>query len=1837
MNNKQSQNRRVRTEDAVLLPTHHHKNVENAMPDRFDLLLQVSQLLNHSDEMEIGLNHITELMVTCWQCSFCRVFLLSEDGMNLETIAAYPRPPFLNGFSWQMEIGDCTAVSDWPRLDELLNKYRSSIIKNSGKNGQTILKKWSELLALEHDLQSQLVIPLRANDKALGLLELGQLKPWEDAPFSERNNKLAIIVAEQIAAYIDRMLLLQQSRHRERLLASLDETSRAIRAVKEHDKLLREVIRLAAKLVDCTMGGLYVNRPTFNELSLKEVYRLDVQLVGSVLAHGTGLIGKTAVYKTTQFTNEYPAWTNPEPIFTPYNIQTLVAIPLTKENGDLEAILFVADQEKKHRLTTIDIDILERLGQQAAIALQTSSALGQEARIFNRLTLLHRISEYIQSIHDLDRILMVILTGVTARYGLGFNRAVLLLCDQIGKNLVGRMGIGHFTQSAASSGWQHDMDAGVSDFGQFIRLFEAGEIETTPLETIVTQINVPISPNSTDAFSRSLMQQASYKLELIEEDLLPKQFHDLFKPHWPLAITPLVVREQAIGLIVVDNKFTDSPITHEDMSLLRTYANTAALGIDRIQLLQKTKQSRDYFHAFSKASNALIASDDPDQVWQTIMTQACEVAQANRVRMFLIDTESCWARDINELGKIKSRKLRSHSKAMQIMRDGKPGIIDTKTNEDEVGLTYLGNGALITVGLPVSIDGERIGVMWFYYDEHRHFPDAEIEALQLYVNQAAIAYENARRLKELTHMHRAAKALGKAESVQEVLYQIVVNACGVLAADSAAIFSYDTARNEFDPEYSVAYGIPEELWQQSQKRGPRVGGTAHTIFQRGWVGVRNVKDQEKYRFLGQWTQDTLNKLGVRSFQAIALKLGEEPLGVLYVNYNNIHAFFPEEQQVAQTFGSHAAQALRNAQLLSRLRKARTTASIVADVSTLANLDETLRSITSGLHIALHCDVVTVHVYNSQRDRWLPRPTVYGALYSDRFKGVVESFSLIDQMEDLGLGRLIVPDVQRSPYFAGSRFSRDEQIVACAAFRLCFGQHLVGALFVNYRQPHQFLQVELEDIELFANQAAVAIHNAQLYEQMQKRTLALKGLHEAGQVLTSSLDTEKILAQIAEQVCRLLNSSERKIGYTSIWLVEDGQYARVVATYPPEELSQTKEVLGNVLDVFAEENGRLGIVSRVIRTGEYELVENVSDDPDYIETFNATISELVMPIKSDGKVIGIINIEHNSLDAFDLQDVQLIESLASQAAVAIQNAALFRRAEEHGVTLNALFKAGNAIASSLDINEILNEIVKQAFKLTGAIGMQARFSCLIMRNGELLDFVAAYPKERLLDLQQKVGRIDLNVDQRFGVIGRAFKTGKPQLVPDVTEDLNYLAYDEDTRSELAVPIKIGEKVIGVINVEHPTVDAFDQLDEMALASLAGQAAVAIRNAEAYREATILQEVSEAFAGELDREETLKMVLQAAVQLTRAPESSILFWDEILNSYQPAYTLCPNGHFMWYKTTARDNGATHKIMTEQCTVVINDVLQDLNANPTLSKKGRRSVVGVPVICGSQVTAVLHVYSHEPYLFQEQQVKQLETLAGIAGVALTKVNQHEELKKTKGMVGSRTALAWMGMASNAWRHNIEGDAVNIRNAASLLKMKINDGANDAPDLHEIEHRLDLIHDLANQILERPITPPLSSEEGVGLVVINDLLRERTLQLWKDGKYDGLMEPIFNLQATDNVLVWASSEWLRRALDLVIDNAGDAMVTAPRKQLTIETAVTDDEIQIFIQDTGRGIPEDVLENLFTGESALPKREGHLGRGLLMVQAIIETYGGEVCVQATSSNGTVMLLSLPVAKDNAK
>ena len=659
-----------------------------------------------------------------------------------------------------------------------------------------------------------------------------------------------------------------------------------------------------------------------------------------------------------------------------------------------------------------------------------------------------------------------------------------------------------------------------------------------------------------------------------------------------------------------------------------------------------------------------------------------------------------------------------------------------------------------------------------------------------------------------------------------------------------------------------------------------------------------------------------------------------------------------------------------------------------------------------------------------------------------------------------------------------------------------------------------------------------------------------------------------------------------------------------------------------------------IVGTAIRQGNYILVADVRRDDRFWPNplLSKTCAEMAFPLKVQGHVIGVLDVQSKHALQLEDEDVQALETMANQLANAIANARLYAQAQAQTAALRVLFEAGQAVISSLDINNTLDTIVQKAWELTEANGRKAQFSCILMQNGVSLDFEAAYPPETLASLKNNIGNIPLEENGRFGITGRAFKTGKPQLVPDVQADPDYIVYDTDSRSALVVPIvAVGPKIIGVINIEHSEANAFSEQDQSTLVSLAAQAAIAIQNAEAYREAQILQQMGLALAGTLDLDDMLQIILDSAMELTRTTSGSVLFWNGEQERYAPAYTSSGLGKKpQLYQTTARIHGGFSRyVIDHREPFIIYDSLIEENINPMVIHKSRRSLIGVPIQCEGRVIAVLHVHSREPKHFFDHQTVLLETLANQAGMAIAKAEQYEELKKAKGLVGARTALAWMGMASNAWRHSIEGDAINIRNLVSGITPQIAALAAEGVVDETITTHLELISTLSKQIFNHPITPPLRSEEGAAPIAVNDLIRERLSQLWEDDKYAQIEPPIVKLTPSEQATVWVSPEWLRLALDLVIDNGIEAMADSDVKQLRIETAVSGDNLEIIIQDSGKGIPPDLLPMLF--QAIRPPREGNLGRGLLMVQAILQTYDGDIYVKESTPEGTQMVLCLPI------
>lgn len=961
------------------------------------------------------------------------------------------------------------------------------------------------------------------------------------------------------------------------------------------------------------------------------------------------------------------------------------------------------------------------------------------------------------------------------------------------------------------------------------------------------------------------------------------------------------------------------------------------------------------------------------------------------------------------------------------------------------------DGVKAAACLPLIHDKSR-GALWLHFNEIHRFSEAEKQALQIYAAQAASAYDAARRMKHLSQIRLATERMAKALTPEQALQEIVNSTATVLQADVVVFWPYSEIQDKFIPEELTTFGLMEQDEARLRETEPRPGPTTQHIMKVGYVAVNDVADP-KHEFIATETRDLLVNLQVKSFQAIVPRVGEEKLGVLFIDYCQARVFDEKDKERLHTLASHAALALKTSRLLDQQRRIQQTAGVIAEAVVQDSIGETLSVVARSVRQVVEADVVTLYAYNEAThrfDAWgsdiIEQRVPSSMTPAHDLKPQSVAFRMIGIDQPLYY-RLAEKDADQDEWLSG-RFVRIEGIQAAINFQLRAQGKKVGVMFVNFRSPHRFASDEIATLRLFADLSAGAILSAQLQWAANRRANALNALFQAGEAMTSSLTLEKTLSQIAEQALELMGD-QKQSGCASHLALKYGRRLRFEAASSQDTLERLRSKVGT-LDL--ETASKIGIIGRVALTGESKIVSYAANEPDYIPFEPDTHSELAVPIKLEGRVIGVINVEHPEPDVFREEDQQALENLAAQAAAAIKNARLYEQAR-------LLADISHDVAKSLEVEAFLESLfgrLCQIFKERG-IDIHPSLGTFDADSQALL----TYPT-RFYPAAARPGKISI---QSHGIMPWVARHQQTYYAPDVTQDENYNQLLGITESEAAVPIFFGEEFFGVLDLESPQIDAFTEDDLALIQTVAHQIATIVHN---------------------------------------------------------------------------------------------------------------------------------------------------------------VRQYEELKQTKGLVGARTAVAWMGMVSAQWRHKVQTDATTIRDNILLLRQDLRHTISD-----DIAKRLAGMEMLAERILAAPINAPLSPEEGIESVVIGKVIQERFNQLQQRQPIRNVLYT-FESNVDDSVTVRASAAWLTRILDLLVENALIAMSNSPEKRLTVGVERPQGGVKITVQDIGCGIPEAVLRKLFKEPIQKQPGERGLGSGLLMAQTIAQTYQGDIYVESTGPDGTCMVLKLP-------
>ena len=342
----------------------------------------------------------------------------------------------------------------------------------------------------------------------------------------------------------------------------------------------------------------------------------------------------------------------------------------------------------------------------------------------------------------------------------------------------------------------------------------------------------------------------------------------------------------------------------------------------------------------------------------------------------------------------------------------------------------------------------------------------------------------------------------------------------------------------------------------------------------------------------------------------------------------------------------------------------------------------------------------------------------------------------------------------------------------------------------------------------------------------RRATQAELLYKVGQRISGKLELQELLAAIT----KFIFDAFHYYGVT-LWLMDQ-----------KGECLSIKAFTGNH-NVYVSDEFRLavgeGMIGHAAATGKSQVSGDVSQDPNYIRMADEeTKSEIAVPIKSGAKVIGVLDIQNDKVDAFDLADIMLIETLADQTAMAIENAQLYesvkqelaerKRAERINQTL---FSISNAVNTTFNLEELYKSI---RHSLGQVIDVGNFFIAIYDREKDIISFPYIVDEmEKLEDLRADI----IGASRSSSLSAEIIKTGshlfiKKNEIIARSKKLGLEVFGTPAELWLGVPLKVKNEVIGAMVVQsYKDPDRYNQKDQEILISVSDQVALAIERKKA----------------------------------------------------------------------------------------------------------------------------------------------------------------------------------------------------------------------------------------------------------------------------------------------------------------------------------------------------------------------------------------------------------------------
>ena len=1637
--------------------------------------------------------------------------------------------------------------------------------------------------------------------------------------FDDEEVRLAEAFAAQAATAIENARLYSLETSRRATLAALAEIERDLAAELNLDRLLRLIIERASRLF-LAQGTIYLmgDDGTLTAAALSEQAPSADRL-----SLGVGLVGACAERREGMVVNDYGTSEFALPRFVALGVRHAIAQPLVSRGRlmGVTALFRVGDGVKP--FGDEDLEVLGSFANQVSIAIQNARLYDEAEQRRREAEELAQLARVLTETLDVAAVGDRIVESVRAMFGV--ESAGLRVLESDG--------------SLVAVAWH----------GTATAFFARGHRQ----------------PGGTGLLGRALAEgRPLWARDLLAEEGL--HFPDDLRrrvvgagQRAALAV-PLRAKGRIVGALFLAHSRVRT-FSEAEVALAQAVGDQAALALENARLHEESERRRRAAEQLAELGRLVSQSLEPAQIGQSLAERIRDMFGARRATLYRRTAEGGdleivgFSGDVGPVGhETRLRQgLALMGRAVTERRAVSSVNVLTDLNlrySDEIRARIEATEVRAVMAAPLFVGDAVIGVLGVGDREGRVFTDEEIALLEACADRAAVALDNARLYSETARRQREAEALARLGQVLTESLDVAAVADRIVESLLALFDARSSILRLLQPDGSVVTlataGPARAHYPPGLVSGPGIGLIARAMGE-GRALWSSDRFNDPDVVLDETTRARGEAAGVRAALVAPLRVKGRIIGALSVSDDRRRRFSDAEVMLAQSFADQAALALENARLYEeterRLGETRALLEVAEILNATLDPRQLLERVTMKIAQVCRVDRCSVEVWDG--DRAVPvmaqfadgrrRPDLWEKFTRLQPTGVRDVPAHAQVIETR---RPVVIDDTSATTLIPREWIEAYGLRSYMVVPLIRQNQVIGVMNLDHCERAMPFSPRQVDLAVgVAGQLALALENTRLYTEVQERLRETTALLAVARALSQTGPLDERLRQVAREVAHALEASV--VGFYGV--DEAGEKLLPIAGYRvPKHLLQffltTPLVLSHMPE--AQAAWRAG---RTVTSGDGHA------DPRFDPAIFARMdpcSVMWTPTRVRGAPVGGVYVLFwGTGRQFRPAEVRLLEGIAAQVGLALENADLTRQTETKLHETETLLSVSRAIASTLDLQGMLRQFLRTVARVFGADSVG---TWLLTEDDEsVLVPVQGYrvPPERLDELRG----VRLSVVDH-PIYAEGLRTRRPVFVPDTSADPRVTAELITIlphTSHLFVPIVAKDRFIGgFVAVWYERRGPFSEGELTLMEAIAHQAGLGIENARLFlqnrrqvEELSVLHEMSRGVTGQFDRAALVTAIHAQVTRVLAARHLAILLVDG--DELEVALRIddgVPNS----------DPPHRYRPGAVGLASVVMELGRPLRTSDYLGECARRGVapvarasalpcwLGVPMSADGAVLGVIALRRPDrPYTEADERF--LSNIADLGALALRSARLFEERSRAYRELAAaqdhlvRTEkLRALGEMASGVAHDFNNLLAAILGRAQLTLARVED-----PMLVrwlQVIERSAL--DGAQTVRRLQEFARVRRDQSFQSVSINEIVHdalEITQSRWREESLrKGVTIDVRTSLGTVPAVAGDPAE-LREAMTNLILNALDAMPGGGA--LSLGSRHVDDVVEVTVTDTGVGIPDEVRERIFDPFFTTKGPQG-TGLGLSMTYGILSRHGARITVESQEGRGTTFRLEFPLA-----